>query len=180
MFGFVRRYLIFMDLFKHSTAFEGALSITRFDLQHPLSTASVFPFVLEQRTWPTAEHYYQSQKFVGAYRERVAAAESAEQAYRLGNRWFKRKRPDFKSVKRVLMTRALYSKAQQNPVVREALLQSGEQQIIETSLYDHYWGLGRDQRGENMLGKVWMDIRRKLRQEQNADAVASDSAQHRE
>lgn len=169
-----------MDLFKHSTAFEGALSITRFDLQHPLSTASVFPFVLEQRTWPTAEHYYQSQKFLGVYGEQVAAADSAAEAYRLGNRWFKRKRADFKNVRRVLMTRALYSKAQQNPPVYQALLDSGEQKIIETSLYDHYWGLGRDQRGENMLGKVWMDIRRKLREEQHVNAGVDGVAVHKE
>lgn len=153
-----------MDLFKHSTEFEGAFSIRRLDPEHPLSTASSYPFVLDNRQWQTAEHYYQSQKFIGAYAAQVAAAETAEQAYKLGNHWLRRNRSGFKKLRRVLMTRALYSKAQQNQEVRDCLLATGDLKIVETSLYDHYWGLGRDQRGENMLGRVWMDIRSRLRQ----------------
>ena len=153
-----------MDLFTHSTEFEGALSFSRLDASHLLSTASPHPFLLEEFLWPTAEHYYQSQKFLGPYRDRVAASASAEEAYTLGNKWFRRKRPDFAKVRRVLMTRALYSKAQQHPQVKDFLLDTEEKKIIETSLYGHYWGLGRDQRGENMLGRVWMDVRDRLRQ----------------
>ena len=37
--------------------------------------------------------------------------------------------------------------------------------IVESSLYDHYWGCGRDQRGHNYYGKMLMDVRDKLRAE---------------
>ena len=61
------------------------------------------------------------------------------------------------------MTRGLYTKCMMYPEVKQALLEIDPAQlIIETSAYDHYWGIGRDQRGINMLGKVWMDIRQKL------------------
>lgn len=62
---------------------------------------------------------------------------------------------------------------QQHREVRDYLLATGELTILETSLYDHYWGLGRDQRGLNILGHVWMDIRTKLRQQLTDDHAQS-------
>lgn len=155
-------------LFNISNDFEDALRFSRFDDQHLLSTVSAHSFVLDEETWATAEQCYQAQKFAHnpAYRERIVAAGSAQEAYKLGNRWWPRKRGDFKQVRRVLMTRACYCKAQQNPEVAAFLLGTGEQKLVETALYDHYWGIGRDLRGLNMLGEVWMDVRRRLRERQ--------------
>lgn len=153
-------------LFPTDTRFDGSLRFSRFDDAHPLSTVSPHLFVLEGTSWPTAEHYYQAQKHHhrAALSTAIAAAPTPLLAYRLGNRWWRPKRRDFKRVRRVLMTRALFCKAQQNPDVATYLLNTGEQRIVETSLYDHYWGLGRDLRGKNMLGEVWMDVRRRLRE----------------
>lgn len=153
-------------LFPVSNDLEEALCFSRFDEGHLLSTVSDHRFVLDETTWLSAEHCYQAQKFSHnpAYQARIAQASSAQEAYKLGNRWWPLKRGDFKQVRRVLMTRALYCKAQQNPEVGEFLLATGEQKIVETSLYDHYWGIGRDLRGQNMLGQVWMDVRRRMRE----------------
>ena len=52
----------------------------------------------------------------------------------------------------------------QNNDVASALLDTGDQLIIENSAYQHFWGIGRDQRGENQLGNIWMDVRQKLRE----------------
>lgn len=150
-------------MFSHNIAYEKAFSFSRFDPEHFLASHSGPGFELDDRHWPTAEHYYQAFKFPeGDYRERIAAAASAIEAHKLGNVWWRRKRKDFKQVRKTLMTRALYSKAVQNPLVSQALLETGEQLILETSAYEHFWGIGRDQRGENKLGKIWMDIRKKL------------------
>ncbi|MBX2808973.1 MAG: NADAR family protein [Cellvibrionaceae bacterium] len=147
----------------HDTRIEKAIRFSRFDQQHLLSTASAHSFMLEDRLWPTAEHYYQAHKFEGsAYAESIVTAATAQQAYQAGNRWFKRKVNGWKAKRRLWMTRALYRKALEHEAVRDALLATADAQLIETSLYDHYWGIGRDQRGENMLGKVWMDIREKI------------------
>lgn len=149
-------------MFQPDLTLEQALKFSRFDAGHPLAPAAEFPFQLDERRWPTAEHYYQANKFNSPYRQHVAASESADQAYRLGNRWFRPKRRDFARVRLVLMTRALYSVVSQHREVREYLLATGDCQIAETSLYDHFWGIGRDQRGHNHLGKIWMDIRARL------------------
>ncbi len=61
-----------------------------------------------------------------------------------------------------MMTRALYRIVNEHPAIKQALLDTEEQLLIETSLYGHYWGVGREQRGENTLGKIWMDIRQKI------------------
>jgi ribA/ribD-fused uncharacterized protein len=153
-------------LFHISNELEDALRFSRFDDAHPLSTVSPHGFVLEGVAWLTAEHCYQAQKFSHSpdYSAQIAAAAAPLLAYRLGNRWWRPKRPDFKRVRRTLMTRALFCKAQQNPGIAQFLLGTGEQKLVETSLYDHYWGIGRDLRGWNTLGEVWMDVRRHLRE----------------
>lgn len=151
-------------MFAHNTALEDAIAFSRFDSAHYLSTHSLHGFELEERHWLSAEHYYQFSKYAGgSYAERIAGSLVPEEAYRLGNVWWRRKRVDFKVSRKTLMTRALYSKAIQNSDVAEALLATGDELIIENSAYEHYWGIGRDQRGENQLGKIWMDVRQKLR-----------------
>lgn len=154
-----------MPIFEHSKKFDDAVLFARLDTQHPLATVSPPGFVLEEQCWLTAEHYYQASKQKDlAYAQKIFLQQDALQAHKLGNAWFKRKRPDFKQVRNVLMTRALYCKAKQNQEVAEHLLDTGERLIVETSQFDPYWGIGRDQRGLNTLGKIWMDIRNKLRQ----------------
>ncbi len=152
-------------LFEPSTKFEDAVCFSRFDGQNLLSTVSAHPFTLDEREWLSAEHYYQANKFdPGRDFEAICAATTAEAAHKLGNRWFRPKRKQFKTLRPVLMTRALYTKACAHAEVREWLLSTDDLLIAETSQYGHYWGIGRDQRGQNQLGKIWMDIRRKLRE----------------
>ena len=43
------------------------------------------------------------------------------------------------------------------------LLQSGDREIVEDSWRDSYWGWGEDRKGENMLGKLWMEVRKEIR-----------------
>lgn len=151
-------------MFAPNLSYENALRFSRFDTAHPLASSGREIF-LEERDWPSAEHYLHV-KLAGT--ERLAAltlaAGSAYEAYRLNKAWFRPKKSGWKQQRRVYMTRALYTQVQMYSDIRAFLLDSGEQMIAETSQYDHYWGIGRDQRGENMMGHVWMDIRTKLRQ----------------
>ena len=63
------------------------------------------------------------------------------------------------------MTRGTYIKCRTHPEVAAALLATGDLLIIETSQYDYYWGCGRDLRGDNVYGKVLMNVRTQLRKE---------------
>jgi len=150
-------------MFAHDLEKEKAYQISRFDRDHLLGNASPHPIELDGETWATVEHYFQAQMVANeTVMAKIKQAPSAEDAYKIGTSWFRRKRKDWKQIRRVMMTRALYTKAQMYPDVKAALLKTGDELIIETSAYDHYWGIGRDQRGDNMLGKTWMDVRRKL------------------
>jgi len=159
-------------MFEHDLTLEKAYHFARFDGDHLLSTASDHPILLEAQTWRTVEHYYQahiagSPKWVAA----IADAKSAKDAYAINKPWYRFHKKGWRSERRVLMTRALYTKVQMYPEVLQALMETEELMVIETSAYDHYWGIGRDQRGDNMLGKIWMDIRRKMT-EKNSESQA--------
>jgi ribA/ribD-fused uncharacterized protein len=63
------------------------------------------------------------------------------------------------------MTRGIYIKCRTHQDIAQMLLETGNDEIMENSQYDYYWGCGRDLRGENAYGKILMDIRQKLRSE---------------
>lgn len=157
-------------LFEHDPTLENALRFSRFDEDHLLSTVSVHGFELEDYRWPTAEHYYQAHKFEDLpYAQAILSAPNGQAAHKAGNRWFKTKVKNWKDKRRVWMTRALYRKAMEHSEVKAFLLETGNSLLIETSLYNHFWGIGRDQRGKNILGKVWMDVRQKIIESESQD-----------
>lgn len=136
---------------------------SRFDTTNPLSTCSAHPILLEDVNWLTCEHYVQAKSLrADKHAEKVVSMPTGEQAHKYGNAWYRANIPNYQTLAPVFMRRALFTKVQMYDEVRETLLNTGEQDIIEMSLYDHFWGIGRDQRGHNHLGKAWMDIRDKI------------------
>lgn len=134
------------------------------DPDDPLSSYAPHPFELDGAEWPSAEHYFQAMKFEDPeLREAIRAAADPKTAATLANGHKRKVRKDWKKVRTVFMTRALYTQCHAHPAVARALLDTGEKPIVETSQYDYFWGCGRDQRGENAYGKILMDIREKLR-----------------
>ena len=61
------------------------------------------------------------------------------------------------------MRYAVREKFRQNPVIKEDLLETGDSIIIEHTKNDSYWADGGDGTGKNMLGKILMEVRAKLR-----------------
>ena len=62
------------------------------------------------------------------------------------------------------MRTALLSKALQHPKFVKDLLATEKAEIIEAAPRDYYWGEGAKKTGKNMLGKLLMELRAKLRQ----------------
>jgi len=155
-------------------SYEG-IFLARSDANEPLSSFSRHGFSLDGADWPSVEHYFQAMKFEdAAYREQIRNAAHPRQARRLGRARWRRPRRDWHEVRRVIMTRAVYTKCRSHPAVAERLLGTGDRRLVENSAYDYFWGCGRDRRGHNNYGRVLMDVRRKLREEV-AGANASGS-----
>lgn len=77
-----------------------------------------------------------------------------------------RKRPlrrDWESVKDDIMRRAVLAKFEAHADIRQILLDTGDEPIIENAPSDYYWGCGADGTGKNRLGEILMDVRDTLR-----------------
>jgi ribA/ribD-fused uncharacterized protein len=146
---------------------ENSIFLSRSNVDEPLSSFSRHGFDLDAAHWPSVEHYFQAMKFEdSSYREKIRQAEHPKKARRLGRSRLKKIRNDWSKVRRVVMTRAIYTKCRCHPEVAQQLMASGDKTLVESSQYDYFWGCGRDQRGTNTYGAVLMDVRNKLRAEQ--------------
>ena len=162
-----------MSLFPDTNS--DVLYLSRSDYEEQLGCFSAHSFSLDGDQWPTVEHYYQAAKFTHnpTYRQKIMQAKTPDQARKLGQTWLRRKRGDWKAIRETMMTRAVYIKCRTHPDIAAALLQTGTTKLVENSLYDYYWGCGRDQRGENRYGTVLMNVRTKLQQEASAASEPS-------
>ena len=140
---------------------------SRVDVTNDFGTFSHHSFTLEEREWPSIEHYYQAMKFADPdYQDKIRQAAHPKRARKLGRSRWQKRRSDWRNLKVTYMTRAVYTKCRTYPHIAEALLATGDKTLIESSNYDYFWGCGRDRRGENMYGKVLMNVREKLSEEQ--------------
>ena len=116
--------------------------------------------------WPTTEHYFQAQKFAGTDTgsvESIRLARTPKQAAEMGRDRKRPLRPDWNDVKDDVMRRAVMKKFQTHASLRDILLSTGSEAIIENAPSDYYWGCGKDGSGQNMLGKILMEVRETLR-----------------
>lgn len=143
--------------------------LSRSDVNHPLSSYSRSGFELDGAEWLSVEHYYQGMKFEDSeLRELIRSTDHPEKAKKLAISNKASVRKDWPQIREVMMTRAVYIKCRTHEAVAAALLATGDQEIVESSQYDYYWGCGRDGRGRNAFGKVLMAVRDKLKEEQGS------------
>ena len=74
-------------------------------------------------------------------------------------------REDWEAVKDDVMRQALYAKFTQHFDIQTILLETDDEEIIENTTKDHYWGIGSSGTGLNMLGKLLVELRERLRAE---------------
>jgi hypothetical protein len=143
------------------------LYVSRSDDSNPLSSFSRHGFSLDDADWQTVEHYVQGMKFTDP-EQRAAIRDTASpaEARQLAERHARAVRKDWKKIRQTVMTRGIYIKCLTHPEVANALLMTDPRKIVESSMYDYYWGCGRDGRGHNTYGKVLMAVREKLKTEQ--------------
>jgi N-glycosidase YbiA len=128
------------------------------------SNFAFYPIWLDGKRWPTSEHYFQARKFTNAeQREAICAETSPMAAARIGRDRDWPLRPDWEEVKDEVMREAVWAKFTQHSRLRELLLSTGDATIIEHTRNDAYWGDGGDGKGKNMLGRILMEVRGRIR-----------------
>jgi N-glycosidase YbiA len=130
------------------------------------SNFSPHGFELDGLYWATSEHYFQACKFIDAPDfEQIRLAPSPKKAANMGRERKRPLRPDWEAVKDDVMRRAVLQKFQTHAKLREILLGTGDEEIVENAPSDYYWGIGADGSGQNRLGQILMEVRVQLRQE---------------
>lgn len=135
-----------------------------------LSNFSAFNLHWASLVFPTSEHAYQWEKFRGLPQNldfigrEIRHASSAHYAFKLAERYRAQCRIGWDLAKVDVMRDILREKVTQHEYVRRKLLATGDRELIENSWRNDFWGWGADKGGQNMLGKLWMEVRAELRQ----------------
>lgn len=110
--------------------------------------------------WRTVEHYFQAQKTTDLIKKlEIKEADTPGQAKALGRKVELRK--DWNQIKVDVMRDALTMKFQQNKDILQKLVSTEGCELIEGNNWgDRFWGV--DGKGENVLGRILMEIRDKF------------------
>ena len=134
--------------------------------------------MIDGKRYPTTEHYFQAQKFVGYpdLVEKCRKLPTARQCFNMvrDRRYLPFVRRDWHRgqppVKNQVMAKAVAQKFKQDRKLIEMLLGTGSRTIIEHTAKDDYWGDGgvsdwRMGMQGNHLGRILMDFRAHLRRQ---------------
>ena len=137
----------------------------RYDDYYEFTNFHHHPVRIDEHMWPTTEHYFQAQKFVGTpYYDHIRRLPFPRDAFKVSrdpeaSRWV---RQDWSSVKDDVMLKALRVKFSDDDLKRK-LLETGKKKLVEHTSNDSYWGDGGDGKGRNRLGELLMKVRDELK-----------------
>ena len=116
------------------------------------------------RWWDTTEASYQAQKTnVDAEILSIQLATKPMEARNLGQKVTLR--TDWEAIKDIVMYDCVLAKFLQHKDLRDQLVATDDEELVEDSKIDWYWGCGKDGTGKNMLGQILMRVRKELRGE---------------
>ena len=129
-----------------------------------LSNFSESAVVLDGVLYPTVEHAFQAAKMVNeSDRLAISNAKTPGEAKRIGRRGLMR--TDWEEIKVDVMRQCLMRKFLLNPLLRQKLQDTGDEELIEgNTWHDNYWGdcscsKCANKSGLNHLGRLLMEIR---------------------
>ena len=131
-----------------------------------LSNFSAFKVACNDRTWMTAEHAYQAQKFTEPeIKDKIANCPSAYKAKMTAQNCKQKVRNGWFDDNVEIMKNILRAKLSQHQYIKEKLADSGDKKLVEDT-DDEFWGRGENGDGDNMLGKLWMELRNEYANQQ--------------
>ncbi len=133
-----------------------------------LDNFSAFCVKINDIEYKTAEHAFQTIKFLETAPDianKIITASSPFTARELAQKYKNLRRQDWSNVKYKIMEEILFQKTIQNEYVKQKLLATENFEIIEDCGEDDDkdWGCGLDGSGQNNLGKIWMNIRERIK-----------------
>lgn len=138
--------------------------INRFSGSHSfLSNFYPCKVTIDGRTYISAEHAFQAMKCLDENEKLSVALCSTPQEAKKAGRHVKL-RPDWEYVKVDVMKEVVQSKFE-DPELMQKLLDTHNEEIVEGNTWgDTFWGVYKGQ-GENMLGKILMEVREEARKD---------------
>ncbi|KAJ7140418.1 hypothetical protein C8R46DRAFT_921430 [Mycena filopes] len=128
--------------------------------------SSPHPIIYNARKYPTAEHLFQALKYV-EHRPDIAErirtiSKSGNKAYHYSMTQLKHQHPDWDRMRTAKMEIVHWHKFSQHRNLKQQLLATGDAELVHYTT-NEFWGVGRDDRGRNELGKALERVRRSLR-----------------
>ncbi len=131
-----------------------------------LANYSQHGFTKDGVYYKTVEHYYQAMKFPeGEIRDRIIAADTPKEASNIGRDRNNIRIENFKNVKNQVMFDGILEKFRQNRDIAYKLIETRNKEIVEATVDEYYWGIGKDKTGENNIGKIIVKVREQLKKE---------------
>ena len=134
----------------------------------PLDNFSAFGFEMNGEYFQTSEHAFQYLKFIETNKEianKIKESFSPNDARNIAHENKEYRLSNWSDVKYQNMEKVLRLKVEQNPIVKDVLLNTKDYIIAENCIdEDTDWGLDSNNQGDNNLGKIWMKIRDDLKE----------------
>ena len=135
---------------------------------YPLDNFSSFKVEWNGYLYASLEEAFQSALFLPDYPEianKIRKSHSAHEAQKI--MFENEDKVNYSDKEKIeIMEKLLRLKVEQNPYVKKKLLETKDYLIVEDSPKDSFWGCGETRDGENQLGKLWMKIRKELREKE--------------
>lgn len=130
-----------------------------------LSNYSAHEILVDGKVWQTVEHYYQAQKFFDEkLKEQIRLASTPKDASKIGRDRNNPLRKDWEQVKEEIMFNGVFAKFLQHKDICDMLLATGDDELIENTDIDYYWGCGTNKTGLNRYGEILMKVRKTIRE----------------
>lgn len=129
------------------------------------SNLAPYPIVIEGELWDSTEHYFQFMRFKDinpTYAQRIRDAATPRQAKMISMEIADRPE-NWSKIRVELLREANIVKYNSYPRLAKLLLSTGNEELIEANPNDDFWGEGADGTGQNMMGRILMEIRENLR-----------------
>jgi len=121
-------------------------------------------FFVYGKWWDTVEAAFQAQKTnIDSEVLAIQNAIKPMEARNLGQKCSLR--DGWEQIKDIVMYNCVIAKFLQHKDIRDQLLATGGEELVEDSPVDWTWGCGKDGSGRNLLGEILMRVRRELQGE---------------